>query len=141
MPFRLTQSPMEVTPLPMTTDAREEHPKNAEEPMDVTESGMVTDAREEHPENADWPMDITESGMVTDTREEHPSNAEEPPCFKRPTARLTLGFEKPIFSHTSIERTLSLFFDSKYIVSRYISPDSCKCIYIHSFKSLNSLSF
>ena len=31
--------------------------------------------------------------------------------------------------------------DSKYIVSRYISPDSCKCIYIHSFKSLNSLSF
>ena len=56
---------MEATPLPMVTDEREEHPRNAEFPMEVTLSGMITDEREEHPRNAEDPMDSIPSPNVT----------------------------------------------------------------------------
>ena len=45
-----------------------------------------------------------------------------------PTARLTLGFEYPMYSPTSTEHTDLPFLDRINIVSRYISPDSCKYI-------------
>lgn len=50
------------------------------------------------------------------------------PFFRSPIARLTLGLENPIYSPTSIARTYGLFCERISIVSRYISPDSCKCI-------------
>ena len=52
-------------------------------------------------------------------------------------ARLTLGFENPIYSATSGERTAP-FRDNMRIVSRYISPDSCKCMII-SFEECSML--
>ena len=39
-----------------------------------------------------------------------------------------LGFEKFMYSLTSIERTPELCLLRIYIVSRYISPDSCNAI-------------
>ena len=65
---------MDVTELPMTTDAREVQFRNASFPMDVTEP-RSTDERDVQFRNAYSPMDVTESGTVTDVREVHPENA------------------------------------------------------------------
>ena len=43
-------------------------------------------------------------------------------------ARLTLGLETFIYSLTSTDRTSRPRSDRIRMVSRYISPDSCKCI-------------
>jgi hypothetical protein len=58
---------MDVTPLPMTTDASLLQPLNAPSPIEVTLSGIFTDVSPQ-PEKADLPIKVTLLGIVTDAR-------------------------------------------------------------------------
>jgi hypothetical protein len=113
-----THGPIDVTPLPITTEARESQYTNA--PIPITPFGIVTDVKPEQYMNAPPSINVTLPGMTTDVTPEQFTN-EPPPILVTPTGMLTTPVIPPGHCHSLV---ISLEYNTPATPAYFTFPSS-----------------